>query len=157
MVEQTILGVAPWVIITAVVTWIGNTFLYRREQRRYDLANLASLDASRNELAVELLSNARNEVMQARSEMEGLREEIRSLRALEQHFYHFQQALDHLSAVLFAASETERANAERNAKAFLARMKRMQEVKGDIANEAQRLDAQLRQAERSVREEGGQL
>ena len=150
-------GVAPWVLITALATWIGQAFIYRKDMRKMDLDHTEKVDAHRDELALELLSSARNEVVQARSEMEGLREEIKSLRAMEQHFYHFQQAIEHLSAVLFATDEHDRANAERNAKAFLARMKRLQEAKGTIANEVQRLDAGLKASERKVREEGGQL
>lgn len=151
------LGVAPWVLITALVTWIGQAFIYRKDMRKMELDHTEKVDVHRDELALELLSSARNEVVQARSEMDGLREEIKSLRAMETHFYHFQQAIDNLSAVLFAVDEHDRANAERNAKAFLARMKRLQEAKGTIANEAQRLDAGLKAAERRVRDEGGQL
>lgn len=151
------LGVAPWVLITALVTWIGQAFIYRKDMRKMELDHTASVDKHRDELALELLGSARNEVVQARSEMESLRDEIKSLRAMEQHFYHFQQAIENLSAVLFATDEADRANAERNAKAFLARMKRLQEAKGTIANEVQRLDAGLKASERKVREEGGQL
>lgn len=151
------IGVAPWVLITALVTWIGQAFLYRKDMRKMELDHTATVDQHRDELALELLSSARNEVVQARSEMEGLREEIKSLRAMEQHFYHFQQAIEHLSAVLFATDAADRANAERNAKAFLSRMKRLAEAKGTIANEAQRLDAGLKVAEKKIREEGGQL
>jgi hypothetical protein len=151
------LGVAPWMAITAIATWIGQAFIYRKDVRKMELDHSATVDASRAELALELLGSARNEVVQARSEMESLREEVKSLRAMETHFYHFQQAIEHLSAVLFAADDADRANAERNAKAFLARMKRLQEAKGTIANEAQRLDSSLKQAERKVREEGGQV
>lgn len=151
------LGVAPWVLITALVTWIGQAFIYRKDMRKMELDHTASVDQHRDELALELLGSARNEVVQARSEMESLRDEIKSLRAMEQHFYHFQQAIEHLSAVLFAHDEHDRANAERNAKAFLARMKRLQEAKGTIANEVQRLDAGLKATERKVRDEGGQL
>lgn len=150
-------GVAPWVLITAVVTWVGQAFVYRKDVRKMELDHSATVDQSRDELALELLSSARNEVVQARSEMSALREEVNSLRAMEQHFYHFQQAIEHLSAVLFASDEHDKANAERNAKAFLSRMKRLQEAKGTIANEAQRLDAGLKVAEKKIREEGGQL
>lgn len=151
------LGVAPWVLITALATWIGQAFIYRKDIRKMELDHTEKVDVHRDELALELLSSARNEVVQARSEMEGLREEIKSLRAMEQHFYHFQQAIEHLSAVLFAQDENDRANAEYNAKAFLARMKRLQDGKGSIANEAQRLAAERKAAERKVRGEGGQL
>ena len=68
-----------------------------------------------------------------------------------------QQALDHLASVLNAKNVGERASAERNARAFLNRMTRLQEAKGTIANEVQRVDAGLKQQERKIRDEGGQL
>lgn len=126
-----IFGVAPWVVVSAVATWVGQSVLYRREGRRIDLDRAAVVDDSRNDLAVELLTNARNEVVAARAEMQGLRDEVANLRAMEVHFYHFQQAIDHLSAILGAHNEDERSAAERNAKAFLARMKRIQEAKDE--------------------------
>jgi peptidoglycan hydrolase CwlO-like protein len=76
---------------------------------------------------------------------------------MERHFYHFQQALEHLSAVLFAKDEAEKATAERNARAFLTRMTRLQEAKGTIANEVQRMDAGLKETEKKIRDEGGQV
>lgn len=150
-------GVAPWVIVTAVVTWIGQAFLYRKDWRKMELDHAAKVDMSRDGLAVELLSSARAEVVTARAEMETLRDEMKALRAMEQHFYHFQQALDHLAAVLFAKDDSERTTAERNARAFLTRMNRLQEAKGTIANEVQRVDAGLKQQERKIRDEGGQV
>ncbi len=162
-----VLGVAPWVIISALATWCGQWFLYRKQIRQMELSHSAELkrielehsskvESSRDELTIELLSNARGEVITARSEMEGLRDEVRSLRAIEQHFYHFEQSLDHLECLLNAATVDERATAERNAKAFLTRMRRLQEAKGTIANEAQRLDAGLTRVEKKIRKEGGQ-
>lgn len=150
-------GAAPWMILTAVVTWIGRAFIYKKEWRKDSLDHKASLEVSRDDLAIELLSSARAEVVTARAEMEGLRDEMKALRAMEQHFYHFQQALDHLACVLFAKTETDREVAERNARAFLTRMQRLQEAKGTIANETQRIDAGLKQTERKIREEGGQV
>lgn len=122
-----------------------------------ELDHKAGIETSRDDLAIELLSSARAEVVSARSEMESLRDEMKALRSMEQHFYHFQQAIDHLSAVLFAKDEDEKATAERNARAFLARMTRLQEAKGTIANEVQRMDAGLREQERTIRDEGGQV
>jgi hypothetical protein len=152
-----ILGVAPWVVVTAIVTWSGAVLTHRRETRKAQLDHAATLDISRDDLAIELLSSARQEVVTARSEMEGLREEINSLRAMEQHFYHFQQALDHLAELLFAKEPGERATAERNAHAFLRRMTKLREAKGVIANEVQRVDSTLSAVEREIRSEGGQL
>lgn len=151
------LDVAPWAIITAIVTWIGQAFIYRKDWRKMELDHKANIETSRDDLAIELLSSARAEVVSARSEMESLRDEMKALRSMEQHFYHFQQAIDHLSAVLFAKDEHDKATAERNARAFLVRMNRLQEAKGTIANEVQRMDAGLKESERAIRKEGGQV
>lgn len=151
------LEVGPWVVVTAAATWIGQTLVHKRELKRIELDHAAKVNDSRDDLAIELLSNARNEIIAARSEMTGLREEINSLRSMEQHFYHFQQAIEHLVAVLSANTPEERVNAERNAKAFLTRMQRLTEAKGTIANEVQRVDAGLKQQERKIRTEGGQV
>jgi len=151
------LDVAPWAIVTAIVTWIGQAFIYRKDWRKMELDHKANIESSRDDLAIELLSSARAEVVSARSEMETLRDEMKALRSMERHFYHFQQALEHLSAVLFAKDEAEKATAERNARAFLTRMTRLQEAKGTIANEVQRMDAGLKETERKIRDEGGQV
>jgi len=126
------LGVAPWVAVTALVTWVGQAFIYRMDIRKMKLDHAEKIDAQRNGLALELLNSARNEVAQARSEMIGLREEVKSLRAMETHFCHFQQAIDHLSAILFATNENDRVNVERDAKAFLERIKHLQVTKGTV-------------------------
>lgn len=158
IVEMTdFLGVAPWVLLTAVATWIGQAFIHKREVRKIELDHAAKVNESRDDLAIELLANARNEIIAARAEMTGLREEINSLRAMEQHFYHFQQALEHLAAVISSNTPEERVNAERNAKAFLNRMNRLQEAKGTIAQEAQIISAKLSETEKKVRTEGGQI
>jgi hypothetical protein len=152
-----IIGVAPWVVASAAITWIGTAAKYRREGRQMELDHAATVDVSRDDLAIELLSSARAEVVTARAEMTSLREEINSLRAMEQHFYHFQQALDHLAAVLFAKNPKERGTAERSARAFLNRMARLKDAKGVIANEIQRVESTLSATEAEIRKEGGQV
>lgn len=140
-----------------MASWWGTSVVHRREIRKMELDYASKVNESRDDLAIELLANARNEIIAARSEMTGLREEINSLRAMEQHFYHFQQALEHLSAVLCADTPEGRVAAERNAKAFLARMHRLQEARGTIAQEAQVISAKLSAKEREIRDEGGQV
>lgn len=157
MASVDFLGVAPWVAVTGIVTWAGMLLTHRRETRKVALEHAATVDVSRDDLAIELLSSARSEIVTARSEMEGLREEIKSLRSMEQHFYHFEQSLEHLAAVLFAKSIKERQHAERNARAFLTRMIRLRDAKGTIANEVQRVDSALKANESTIRKEGGQL
>lgn len=138
---------APWVVLTAIVltallSWYSQAWLYRRK-RADDAATALSgqherLEIHRDELTFELLQNARLEMSAARVEVEDLRDEVRKLRAMENHFYHFQQSLDHLEALLFADTPEARAAAERNARAFLTRMRRLNEAKGTITNEVQR-------------------
>lgn len=155
MTGAELLGSVPGIVVGAG-TWFFQGLAHRREIRKMSVEHSTQVETSRDDLAIELLSSARAEVVTARAEMEGLRDEIKSLRAMEQHFYHFQQALDHLAAVLFAADAKERRNAERNARAFLSRMARLREAKGTLANEAQRMDSTLAAQERVIRKEGGQ-
>lgn len=137
------LGVAPWIVISSALTWGAQAWLYsskrreaknEREDQQHD-----RLEIHRDELALQLLQSARQEMSAARVEVEDLRDEVRKLRSMENHFYHFQQALEHLEALLFPDSEEARTNAERNARAFLSRMRRLTEAKGTLANEAQRV------------------
>lgn len=113
---------APWVILSGVTTWFFQGLAHRRGMRKIATDHLTQVETSRDDLAIELLTSARQEIRVARSQMDSLRQEIKTLRPLEQHFYHFQQALDHLAAILHAREEGTRAVAERNARAFLARM-----------------------------------
>lgn len=151
------LGVAPWVVITACATAAGQYLLFQRQWRKDGLDAEAVVEKTRNDLTIQLLSSARSEAVAARAEIEGLHEQVTSLRALEQHFFHFQQALDHLDAIVNATDEETRKAAERAGRAFVNRMRRLVEAKGTIANEAQTVDSALKETERKIREEGGQL
>jgi hypothetical protein len=140
-------GMAPWVVVlaitlSAVLAWVTQARMYRtkRDDEKADEKkdNARTLEIHRDELTFELLQSARTEMQSARIEVEELRDEVRKLRSMENHFYHFQQSLEHLEALLFANSPEERAVAEHNARAFLNRMKRLQDAKGTISNEAQR-------------------
>lgn len=141
------LGVAPWVVITAAVTWAANAWVYgaKRTEARKAAKHESDdrLIIHRDELTFELLQNARLEMASARIEVEDLRDEVRKLRSMENHFYHFQQSLDHLEALLFADTVETRAAAERNARAFLTRMRRLNEAKGTITNEVQRASSEI--------------
>jgi len=141
------LGVAPFAVISAAVAWGAQAWLYREKRAQQKLDSHAKVEIHRDELTFELLASARQEMASARVEVEDLRDEVRKLRAMEQHFYHFQQALDHLEALLFS---DDRDTAERNARAFLNRMKRLNEAKGTIANEVQRQMAKGKFDERKI-------
>lgn len=147
MLGNELPGQAPWVVIVAIVlsavlSWYSQAWLYRRKRIDDNAAAISGqnerLEIHRDELTFELLQNARLEMSAARIEVEDLRDEVRKLRAMENHFYHFQQSLDHLEALLFADTPETRAAAERNARAFLNRMRRLNEAKGTITNEVQR-------------------
>lgn len=152
-----IFGIAPWVLVTALTGWIGKGLLFGKEIRKDGLDYEAVVEKTRSELTIQLLSSARSEAVAARAEIEGLHSQVTSLRALEQHFFHFQQALDHLDAIVNATDETQRRAAERAGRAFVNRMRRLIEAKGTIANEVQTVKSGLDATERKIREEGGQL
>lgn len=136
------LEAGPWVVVSAALSWLAQAWLYRAKRADARQNNQKEFDEKliihRDELTFQLLQNARLEMASARIEVDDLRDEVRKLRSMENHFYHFQQSLDHLEALLFSATPDERSNAERNARAFLTRMRRLNEAKGTISNEAQR-------------------
>lgn len=133
-----IFGVAPWVIIAALVTWITAAYARRDKRREKEIDDGNTLVIHRDELTLQIIRAGREEISTARLEVEDLRDEVKKLRAMETHFYHFQQSLDHLEALLVASTPAERAEAERNARAFVNRMRRLQNAKGTVANEVQR-------------------
>jgi len=143
MEGQTILGVAPWVIITALVTWLANTWLHREQRFQEKVDSHAQVEISRDDLTLQILQAARHEVSAAKLDIDDMRDEIRKLRMMEQHFYHFQQSLEHLEALLSAENPKELQTAKRNARAFLTRMRALNQAKDTIANEAQRAASQV--------------
>lgn len=138
-----ILGVAPWVIFAAVVSWFASLHVNRTKARKEAVQHADRLEVHRDDLTLQIIRTGREELAFARIEVEDLRDEVRKLRSMEHHFYHFQQSLDHLEALLTAETLEAREAAERNAKAFLTRMKRLTEAKGALANEAQRLASEI--------------
>lgn len=141
---EDIIGVAPWAALTAIVSWFAAVWTYREKKVKEKADQGDRLEIHRDELMFEVLEHARQEMACARVEVEDLRSEVQKLRAMEQHFYHFQQSLDHLEALLLAETEAARTAAERNAQAFLNRMRRLNEAKGTIADEAQRATAKVK-------------
>jgi hypothetical protein len=142
-----LLGVAPWVVLSVAVTWGAQLWVYRDKRFTRRVETQVEQDERmiihRDELTFQLLQNARLEMASARIEVDDLRDEVRKLRSMENHFYHFQQSLDHLQALLFSETEESRIAAERNARAFLNRMRRLSEAKGTIANEVQRAASEV--------------
>ncbi len=125
-----------------LATWLGQAaaswFKARGERDKAREANETTLEQHRDNLTFELLQEARTHLAMVKSEVEELRKEVKILRGLEKHFYYFEQSLDHLDAILSCPSGTEERNtAERNAKAFLNRMRRLTDARGTIRNEVQ--------------------
>lgn len=131
------LGVAPFAVLTAIAGWFGSAWNSRERKAKDKIEHDDRLEIHRDGLFFQLLQAARDDVTVASTEMKSLREEVKTLRAMEQHFFHFLQALDHIEAIVFAETPALRATAERAAKAFVKRMRRLNEAKGTIANEVQ--------------------
>lgn len=127
------LGATPWVILTALATWAGAMWKYSDERQARKETKALAVEQHRDDMILTLLATVKEENARALTELAEVREENRALRSLEQHFYHFQQAIENLEALLSSADDPgARAVAERNATAFLERMKRIQQAKGDI-------------------------
>ena len=161
MITTGLFGIIPWEVVTAALgaaaTWGTAAWHYRRRTKTNFINRGERLEIHRDELTFELLQNARQEMADARIEVDDLRDEVRKLRSMELHFYHFQQSLDHLEALLFAETQELRVAAERNARAFLTRMQRFNEAKGIFANETQRAASGVEIAGRKVDEAGKDL
>lgn len=146
-----VLGVAPWVIISAIVSWFASMYANRERAKKEAVAHSDRLEVHRDDLTLQIIRTGREELAFARIEVEDLRDEVRKLRSMENHFYHFQQSLDHLEALLTADTAEARASAERNAEAFLRRMRRLSEAKGTLANEAQRVASEIQILDRNTK------
>jgi hypothetical protein len=90
----------------------------------------------------------------ARAEVAALRTEVERLRPLDKHLQDFETALEHIEALMSPMNPSERRATERSARAFLTRIRRLQEARGAITNEVQRLDSGLHVAEREERKGG---
>lgn len=143
MLPSEVLGVAPWAIIVGVGSWFASMYATRAKAKKEAVDHSDRLEVHRDELTLAIIRTGREEIAAARIEVEDLRDEVKKLRAMENHFFHFQQSLDHLEALLTATTPEQREVAERNARAFLNRMRRLQEAKGTLTNEAQRVASEI--------------
>lgn len=138
-----LLAAAPWVVACATGGWA--VYLHFHAARKDERKDAAAVEIHRDDLVIKLLAAAREEVAEGRAEVEEVRQENKALRAIEQHFYHFEQALEHLEAILSSTDDPDaRAVAEKNARAFLARMRRLQQAKGNIQQEIQVVESAAR-------------
>ena len=127
---------APWLVACATGAWA--VYLHLHATKKDERKDAAAVEIHRDDLVIKLLAAAREEVAEGRAEVEEVRQKNKALRAIEQHFYHFEQALEHLEAVLSSSDDPDaRAVAEKNATAFLLRMRRLQQAKGNIQQEIQ--------------------
>jgi hypothetical protein len=117
---------------------------FKARSSRYaaDRSTDVKLEEHRDGLTFQLLEAARVEVAE-------LRVEVHRLRPMEHHLLHFDEALRHLEELLFADSDEALANAKRNARAFLNRIKRMREATGVLNNEVQRLTSAVEMLHRT--------
>jgi hypothetical protein len=114
--------------------------------RASDRASDLAVETHRDELTIQLLTAAR-------SECEALRIELaRRGPVNEEHARHFMSALNHIQAIVMADNPAERKTAERSALAFLTRMRRLADVRGTLANEAQRLQSGIGLIDRKLAE-----
>ncbi len=102
----------------------------------------ADVDKHRDGLTIEMLKVAREEMAAVRVELAATKAEADGLRALQAHLAHFEEALDHIHALLNAEGPEETRAATRRARAFLNRMRRLSEARGAIINEVQRARSQ---------------
>lgn len=135
MAIDQLLAAAPWLVACATGGWA--VYLHLHAAKKDEQKDAAAVEIHRDDLVIKLLKAAREEVAEGRAEVEEVRQENKALRAIEQHFYHFEQALEHLEAVVFSDDPDARAVAEKNATAFLLRMRRLQQAKGNIQQEIQ--------------------
>ena len=118
-------GIASY-LIQAAVAWVRGRD--ERAQKREETE--AALDQHRDNLTFDLLKASREEIAAMRSEMS-------DYRAIQIRLLHFEEALNHLEELLTANGPEERTGAEKRARQFLTRMKRISDATGAFRNEAQ--------------------
>ena len=111
-------GGGATVVTQAVTGWWKS----RGDRYAVDRKVDAEIDASRDQLTIQLLKAARDEAAAARAETVSL------------HLIHLEEALDHIYALLNSDNDIERGAAEKRARAFLRRMR--PEI-GDLRNQRQ--------------------
>ncbi len=112
------------------VTWAGQSIVAaikaRNDISKHETTTARQIDQHRDKLTFDLLQAAREEVAAARRE-------AGELRILQARLYHFDEALEHISALLEAQRSGEGgALAARQARLFLARIRQFKEVVPDV-------------------------
>lgn len=124
-------------------TWLGQSgvaFFKSRSHRtvraqseqeqteRHALTEANAIERHRDQLTFDLLTAAREEVAAARKE-------AIDLRNLQARLHFFDEALDHVVALLRASEDKDTSGiAERHARVFLTRITRDEHYQGDLQN-----------------------
>lgn len=113
-------GTIPVVIVTSILTLLGNAlvgwFKQRAELRKIDGDVGIRIEEHRDNLTFQLLKAAKDEVAAARAE-------VALFRPLARHLAHFEEALNLIERLVLAVEEKELEFARKAASAFLQRMK----------------------------------
>ncbi|WP_267395592.1 MULTISPECIES: hypothetical protein [unclassified Sphingomonas] len=145
-----LIQIIPMLGASGVAGWAGNAILqWSKARGERDQARASAeidLEQHRDKLTFDLLSAARSELAAARAEVAELRPLQTRLAHIEARLAHFEEALGHLEALLGSRDAPERAQAERLAKAFVTRMRRLGDAHGTLLNEAQREQSAERMA-----------
>lgn len=113
---------APLVLITSILTLVGNAFVgwlkQRADLRRINGDVEIRIEEHRDNLTFQLLKAAKDEVAAARAE-------VAMFRPLARHLAHFEEAIDHIERLVVASDEKELSVAREAGLKFLQRMRGM--------------------------------
>ena len=128
----TILSLVGATGLGGLSTWLGQTglayFKHRAHAQQVKGEQTLTLQQHHDKLTFELLRAAREEVAAARVEAQ-------ELKALQLRLIHFDEAMEHIEALLRATDPAEQAIVNRRAQQFLIRMKRFSDAAGALRNE----------------------
>lgn len=145
--------IIPTALGAGGLTWAGQAALSwlngRGEQGKARIAVEAELEKHRDSLTFEVLNAANAQLAALHTQLAAANAELVGLRPMEAHFYHLQQALDHIEA-LRAADPNDLPQVSRAALAFVKRMRRLTDAQGDLRNEAQAMLSGMSLAERGA-------
>jgi alkylation response protein AidB-like acyl-CoA dehydrogenase len=137
-------------------TWVTQSTVAWFKSRGERATHRDNIEVTREQhqdsFVIELLATAREEVAAARVEAV-------EMRSLQLRLLHFEEALDHIQALLDATNAGDpvaRLAAERRAHQFLIRMKRLADARGAIGNEIQVQESKSHLAEKGIIDGGPQ-